>query len=329
MKKVIILILLIFAANNSKAQFFGDMLYSEIDPLSTAHIRVGNYGSGELVSGSVYNNVDSAVKYSPPGSLITIMPGAYTTKIFKIDKSLNIYCKSGVVISGDSVARRILIGDTVGAGKNVNVTIKGYANFTNLSLQLFGSDVHMPLPLTQTTLFFECNIFNAGTRSCFYWANVKDINVKFRKAIGGTNVFDCDDYTVNAQFEGDTVICTLSMLMNLHVTNHLNIKFVNMHIVDSGNESSYIELVDPNKSNIEFDNVTLSGINPIEFVDQYDAGSLTKWIFKNSIFNFTGDNSFLINSDYDAPLISVNSSTNKPIGGYHTFAPIIGDFTSP
>lgn len=258
------------------------------------------------------------------------MPGQYYTKTFKIDKSLSLYCKSGVEIVGDSANRRIVIGDTVGNnGKDVNVNIKGFANFTNLSLQLFGSGVHRPIPLTQNTLFFECNIFNAGTKSCFYWANVKDITCKFKKAIGGSNLFDCDDYTGNAQFEGDTVISTLSMLMNLHITNHLNIKFVNMHIVDTGNESSYIEMVFPDKSNIEFDNVSLVGINPIEFIDQHDVGSLTQWIFKNSTFNFSGDNSFLINSDYDALLISVNSSTNKPVGGYNTFAPIIGDFTAP
>ncbi len=340
MKKVIILILTIFAANNSKAQFFGDMLYSEIDPLSTAHIRVGNYGSGELVSGSVYNNVDSAVKYSRPGSLITIMPGQYHTKVLKINKSLNIYCKPGVEIVGDSTERIILIADTTGRiqyginpsgkiGRDVNVKIKGYADFTNLSIRVFGAPLgSTPAPI-ETTLFFECNVINAGTRTCIYWANAKDIIYKFKKAVGGSNLFDSDYYGGNAHFEGDTVINTESQLFNFHNTYRLNVKFANMRIIDQSSMGAYLEVVGEDKGIKEFENVSFSGIAPIEIIDQREPQQLNYWVFKNSTFNFSGDNSFLINSDFNIPLISVNSSTNKPIGGYSTFAPIIGDFTSP
>ena len=340
MKKVIILILLIFTIHNAKAQFYADMLYSDIDPLSAAHIRVGNYGSGELVSGSVFNNVDSAVKYSRPGSLITIMPGQYHTKVLKINKSLNIFCKSGVEIIGDSTERIILIADTTGSvkikvgndsafmGRDVNVKIKGYANFTNLSIRLFGGPKSALFP-QQTTLIFECNVINAGSRTCLYWSNVKDIICRFKKAVGGNNLFDSDDYGGNVYIEGDTVINTEAQLFNFHNTYRLNIKFANMRIVDQSSVGAYLEVVGEDNGIKEFENVFYSGISPIEIIDQREPQQLNYWVFKNSTFNFTGDNSFLINSDFNIPLISTNSSTNKPIGGYSIFAPITGDFTAP
>lgn len=326
MKKITYVILIcLISVTFAKADNFSTN--SVLDPSLKASTQVENFKNKKPAGSLTFNSIQDAIDATPAGGIIKVKPGVYTIPGLVVIKDLTVIFEPGAEVIAESGLANITIGDT-SIDRNLTeavVRFIGYGNFTNVSFIVYGKSTGEN-PNSKTSFYLNClNIINSGN-VCFHWSNVKELYCKFKKMVGGSNLFDSDNYGGNVEFDGDTIINLTGPLFNIDDYLRVNLYMKNMRIIDLGGNSE-ITIFNSDTCLIKFENVYLTASTPITFRDNNDGGQSAKWEFINCRFEVSASTSFELTGNGNTFLHSKSSSANKPVGGDYTFFPIVGSFS--
>lgn len=285
-------------------------------------ITVGKFEEDELIPGIKYNSLTEAVSEAEENAHITVKQGEYHEPgNIEIPRSMRITLELGATIINDSVTGKGYIGYT--SNKDLNVTIDGMGCFKKYGFIAKGAGLNGAGSLgtninPSATMNIECIDIETGGFQLIYWNNLKQINMKFRNAVGVNqdNMFDTDNNSGVAVFDFQRIDCN-GTLMDLNSAYAADITWKNGYINHSNGDIN-VEYLAVYDGKLTFENIRCKTDYTFFLGMSTEPGYETILTLKDSLFETSQNNIFDIETS-DIILVNERSYVNKPETGIGVF----------